>query len=164
MQKIFTAPRVFLVLIAVALLTSVVPATAVFTEVKVDLNGSVNRNGKTMPLEKAGRVFPGEVINWNIVVANHGNTSPSRIRAVGKIPAGTVFIPGSASGDNLTSIKFSIDDARTFSERPMITVTGADGVKREQPAPVESYTDILFIFANLNAREVKNARYQTRVR
>ena len=129
--------------------------------VKVDLSGSVQRNGRTLSLEEAGGVAPGEDITWKVTVSNRGDAAASKVQAVGQIPQGTVYVAGSASGDAV-EIKYSLD-GRAFSERPVIRVVEG-GVVRERPAPPDSYIAVQFTFASVGTGEAKRAVYHTRVR
>lgn len=132
--------------------------------VKVALSGSVERNKEIVPVEKAGLVKSGEVLRWKLVSENSGNAGAADYKAVGQIPAGTVFVADSAQGDN-SAVTYSIDGGKTFSAQPMIEEKQADGSVRMIPAPVEMYTQVRFESEkNFNAGERLNAFYSVRVK
>ena len=68
-------------------------------EVKVILSGSVEREQKKLPLEKAATVNPGEILDWTIISENEGTGPAHDYKTVGHIPQGTVLVAGSASAD-----------------------------------------------------------------
>lgn len=79
---------------------------------------------------------PGETIRYRIAATNKGDRPALRLVPVGKIPVGTSYEVGSASG-----AEFSINGGKTWSARPMITVhtPAGDVVKAADPA---TYTSV----------------------
>src|SRR5438067_13179965 len=69
--------------------------------VTVALEGSVMRDGHSVSTDNL-QVRPGEVITWKMVVRNRGNRVMHNIQAEGEIPRGTIFVPASAHGDQIT--------------------------------------------------------------
>src|SRR5687768_12519077 len=76
--------------------------------VKVVPSGTVEREDAHLPVEKAALVKSGEILNWTITSVNEGNAPASEYNTVGKIPAGTQFVAGSARADGSVSVTFSI--------------------------------------------------------
>lgn len=151
---------------ALMLAAAFTAATAVPADpkVKVGLAGSVERGGRAVALDEAGGVGPGEVLTWRMTITNPGPGFARNLRVRGHVSAGTAFVPGSAAGDTQPRVLYSVDGGRTFSERPTVWITGADGARREVAAPPGSYTDVEFHFDALAPNQTKSARYQTRVR
>jgi uncharacterized repeat protein (TIGR01451 family) len=132
--------------------------------VKVVLSGTVERNKQTLALDKVKEVKSGEVLHWNLVSENSGNAGADEYKAVGQIPAGTVFVADSAQAEN-SVVAYSIDGGKTFSQQPMIEEKQADGSVKQVPAPVSMYTQVRFDSQSpLKAGEKRNAAYSVRVK
>lgn len=140
-------------------------ATSAGPLVKVNLSGTVNRDGEKMSLEQAKVVKPQEVLHWTIASKNEGSSEAKDYKAVGKIPQGTVYLANSAQAEDSAVAKFSIDGGSNFSEKPMIEEKQADGSVKEVPAPVEMFTDVRFEWsAPIGSNEQRNASYEVRVK
>ena len=132
--------------------------------VKVMLSGAVERDNTQVPVEKAALVQSGEILNWTITSVNEGNAPANEYNAVGKVPAGTSFVAGSASADGSAAVAFSIDNGKSFSPKPMVDERQADGSVKKVPAPVSMYKQIRYSWtAPLNEGEKFNASYKVRV-
>jgi len=105
-------------------------------QVKVVLSGTVERDDTKVPVEKAALVKSGEILDWTITAVNEGNAPANEYNAVGKIPAGTQFVAGSASADGSAAVTFSIDNGKSFSSMPIVEEKQADGSVKKVAAPV----------------------------
>jgi uncharacterized repeat protein (TIGR01451 family) len=134
-------------------------------EVKVQLAGSVERAGERLSLEKVESVRPGDIIDWQIASSNDG-TAPARdYKAVGHIPAGTTFVPGSAAGENGSVVTYSIDGGKTYSTQPVVEERQPDGTVKRVPAPVSMYTEVRYEWSDALAAGGKlSASYKVRVK
>ena len=133
-------------------------------EVKVSLAGSVERDSKMMPLDKAAVVNPGEVLTWTVEAVNVGSAPALEYRAVTQIPKGTEYVKGSAVAEGATAV-YSIDGGKSFSPQPMIEQKQADGSLKLTPAPVSMYTSIRYEWASPLAQGAKvMAAYKVRVK
>jgi uncharacterized repeat protein (TIGR01451 family) len=95
------------------------------------------------PVEKA-QPKTGDAIQYDIVAANGGNSPALRLVPVGRIPAGTSYVDGSARGARAHA-EFSLDGGKTWSAVPTVRVRQADGstvVKKADPA---LYTAVRFV-------------------
>ena len=54
-------------------------------------------------------------MDWTITSVNEGNAPASEYKAVGKVPAGTQFVAGSAKADGAVVFTYSIDNGKSFS-------------------------------------------------
>jgi uncharacterized repeat protein (TIGR01451 family) len=134
-------------------------------EVKVQLSGSVTRDGKAVSLDKAESVKPGEVLDWQIVSSNEGTADAHDYKAVGHIPAGTAFVAGSAAAESGSSVTYSIDGGKTFSTQPVIEEKQADGSVKRVPAPSSMYTEVRYEWSDALAAGGKyTASYKVRVK
>lgn len=132
--------------------------------VKVVLSGTVERDDTKVPVEKAALVKSGEILDWTITSVNEGNAPASEYNAVGKIPASTQFVAGSASADGSAAVTFSIDNGKSFSSTPMVDERQADGSVKKVPAPVSMYNQIRYSWsAPLNEGDKLNASYKVRL-
>jgi uncharacterized repeat protein (TIGR01451 family) len=140
-------------------------AIAARPEVKVALSGSVLREEKRLPLEKAESVNPGEILDWTITSENDGNAPAHDYKTVGQIPKGTVLVVGSTTSDGSASVVYSIDNGKTFSAQPTIEEKQADGTVKIVPAPVSMYTQLRYEWADPLASGGKlQASYKVRVK
>lgn len=131
--------------------------------VKVMLAGAVERDDARVPVEQASLVKSGEVMDWTITSVNEGNAPANEYKAVGKIPAGTQFVAGSASATGAT-VTYSIDNGKTFSAAPTVAERQSDGTIKQVPAPVSMYHQIRYAWsAPLNQGEKVNATYKVRL-
>jgi uncharacterized repeat protein (TIGR01451 family) len=132
--------------------------------VKVMLSGTVERDNVNVPVETAALVKSGEVLNWTITSVNEGNAPASEYKAVGKVPAGTQFVAGSATAEGSAAVTYSIDNGKSFSAKPMVDERQADGSIKKVPAPVSMYNQIRYSWsAPLNEGEKLNATYKVRL-
>jgi uncharacterized repeat protein (TIGR01451 family) len=133
--------------------------------VKVVLSGLVEREGKRVPLDKAGLVNQGEILDWTITSNNEGDGVARNYRTVGQIPEGTVLINGSAKAEGNNRVVYSIDKGKSFSEQPTIEEKQADGSVKRVPAPVSMYTHISYEWTDeLAAGSKLSASYKVRVK
>jgi uncharacterized repeat protein (TIGR01451 family) len=134
-------------------------------EVKVVLSGTVLREEKRLPLEKAESVNPGEILDWTITSANDGNAPANNYQTVGQIPKGTVLVAGSTSADGSASVVYSIDNGKTFAAKPTIEEKQADGTVKVVPAPISMYTQLRYEWSDPLASGGKlQASYKVRVK
>jgi uncharacterized repeat protein (TIGR01451 family) len=139
-------------------------ATALRPEVKVQLSGSVERESKSVPLDKSIVVNPGEILDWTMTSENSGNAPALSYKTVSHIPRGTEFVTGSAKADGAQAV-FSIDGGKSFSAQPMIEEKQADGSVKRVPAPTSMYTEIRYEWADPLAQGSKvSASYKVRVK
>lgn len=134
-------------------------------DVKVQISGSVQRDAKAVPFEKAGAVKASELLDWNITSTNEGEGDAQNYRVVGQIPNGTSFVAGTARGEESPQITYSIDAGKTFSAQPMIDEKQADGSIKRVAAPAALYTQVMFEWVKpLVAHAKLNTTYRVRVK
>jgi hypothetical protein len=134
-------------------------------EVKVQLSGTVVREGKALSLDKVEAVKPGEILDWQIVSANEGAGAAHDYKAVGHIPAGTQLVAGSAAGEQGSTVTYSVDGGKTYSSQPIIEERQADGSIKKVPAPVSMYTEVRYEWSDALAAGGKlSASYRVRVK
>jgi uncharacterized repeat protein (TIGR01451 family) len=144
----------------------VVAAATLAPRINVSLSGTVLREGNQLPLEQAGKVYPREVITWDVTAANVGNAEARSINVVGDVSEGTAYLPGSAAGEGVVSVKYSVEhphENQTFSEQPMVSYMEG-GVERQRPARPDEYKAVRLTFDRLPAGATLKASYRTRVR
>jgi uncharacterized repeat protein (TIGR01451 family) len=134
-------------------------------EVKVELNGAVERGGQRLSLERAESVKPGEILEWRIVSSNEGSAPARDYKAVGHIPAGTSFVAGSAAAESGSNVTYSIDGGQTYSAQPVVEEKQADGSLKQVAAPVSMYTEVRYEWSDALAAGGKlSASYRVRVK
>ncbi len=134
--------------------------------IRLVLAAAIERNNQAIPVEMAGSVSPGEVVNFTLNSVNEGSAPAREYRAVGQIPPGTTFVAGSAaSGDTAIQVRYSIDGGQEFSSIPTIDDKQTDGSIKKVDAPVSMYTQVRFEWADALAPGGKlTASYQVRVK
>ena len=134
-------------------------------DVKISLLGTVTRENKPVEVEKAGNLNPGEVLNWTIISMNAGNAPAQNYKTIGEIPTGTAYVASSAKAEGNVNIVYSIDDGKTFNEKPMIDQKQPDGSTKKVAAPVSMYTQIRYEWSDLLSEGKQfSASYKVRVK
>lgn len=134
-------------------------------DVRIQISGTVERNGQNFPVEEVKAVTAGEMLDWKVNSVNKGNAAAENYQVIGQIPAGTSFVAGSARGSETGRVTFSIDDGKSFSERPVIDEQQADGTVKKVAAPASMYTQLKFeLKASLAADENFEAAYRVSVK
>ena len=120
-------------------------------KVKVQISGTVERDGRNISVEKVEMVKSGENFDWSIDSTNGGSASARNYRVVGQIPAGTVFVQGTAKSRDAAQVTFSIDNGKSFSAEPMIDEKQPDGSTKKVAAPVSMFTQLKFLNGRKNS-------------
>ena len=85
---------------------------------------------------------PGDILRYTVTYRNEGSSPAVGARIIDPIPAGTVYVKGSASGTG-TDIRFSIDGGTTWQSPPVMhVIIKSDGSEKKEPAPPELFTHI----------------------
>jgi uncharacterized repeat protein (TIGR01451 family) len=103
----------------------------------------VTENGKKVKKKvEAKDVFPGEEVIYTLHYANSGTEAATSVVLSDPIPAGTSFIPGSAS--EVGDLSFSIDQGKSYKKPSLLSyeVATGDGKKQKRVASPEEYTHI----------------------
>jgi uncharacterized repeat protein (TIGR01451 family) len=118
------------------------------------------------PLQGKATVQPGDVIRYTVQGENSSDRPVRSLAFTQPIPQGTVYALNSATvGQNAGArITYSIDNGKTFVEKPMVQVKLPDGKVEMRPAPAEAYTHIRWNFGSaVNPKSMMSASYQVRV-
>jgi len=154
-------------LVAMALTTGLQAASG--PEVRVRLSGSIQERPNSgvawVTLKNGAQVAPGERILYRLDLTNDGGQEARNPVALGPVPAGTAFVPGTASTAPDLKVDYSIDGGKTFFEKPTIVVTGKDGRRQIMPAPADRYTTVRWTWGTpLAAGATASVSYQVQVR
>lgn len=133
-------------LAALALLAAPLSAWAqpkVAISIKAEKEVTVTVKGKQVKKKIAAKGFlPGEEIIYTLSYHNSGTEPATDVLITDPIPAGTSYIPGSASeADKAT---YSINNGKSYSKPTLLTyeIKTADGKVQKKVAAPEEYTDI----------------------
>ena len=124
-------------------------ATAAFArpDVVLHLSGATvektSSGEKVTPLVPDQKLKTGEVVRWTITGTNKGSDPALHFTPSDKIPAGTAYIAGSASTAG-GRVEFSLDEGKTWSSKPTVTVQTATGPV-QKPADPSTFTNIRWI-------------------
>ena len=134
-------------------------------EIKVELAAVVERDAALVPVEKAKLVNQGETLDWTITSENSGRAPALDYKAVGRIPAGTSFVAGSAKAEGQAKVVYSLDGGKSFAATPTIPEKQADGSIKQVIAPVSMYTNVRCEWADPLAPGGRvSASYKVRVK
>jgi uncharacterized repeat protein (TIGR01451 family) len=118
-----------------------VTTTLTASKVTTDASGSER-------LVPADKVTAGDIMQYTVTVTNNSATPVTNIAPVLPIPAGTVYVMGSARP---TAVLASTD-GKTYEKVPLLhAVKQADGSVKQLRVPVEQYRDLRWQFASLDA-------------
>jgi uncharacterized repeat protein (TIGR01451 family) len=115
------------------------------------------------PVEKT-ELKPGDKVRWDIVARNGGDSAAQRLVLVEKIPTGTAYVDGSATGTKAHA-EFSLDGGKTWSASPMVTVKDAEGKTVVKKADPSTYTALRFVAETTLGAQTSTAYvYEVRVK
>ncbi|MGC1306192.1 MAG: hypothetical protein WA885_03100 [Phormidesmis sp.] len=116
-------------------------------------------------LEGNATVQPGDTLRYVVASENESEMSAENLKVVQPIAPEMTYVLGSAKGNEMAAITYSIDAGETFVAEPMIEVTLADGTTEMQPAPAEAYTHVKWDFSKaLDATESVSVSYEATVK
>jgi uncharacterized repeat protein (TIGR01451 family) len=103
---------------------------------------TVNEDG-TEKIVPADQTEPGQVMEFQIVFTNSGESDVSGIKVVDPIPEFTKFIGDSHGSDVPAMFEVSIDGGVTFEAEPIVrTEVQADGSEKEVVIAPDQYTHL----------------------
>jgi uncharacterized repeat protein (TIGR01451 family) len=130
-----------LLLVPIVLLFSVQVFAEALISVSMKAEKEVTVN-KVIKRVAADKVNPGDVIFYTINYVNSGDKEATNSFLDDPIPKGSVYIPGSAFGDN-AEITFSIDGGKTFKKPSLLTYeVKVNGKMEKKTASPEQYTHV----------------------
>jgi uncharacterized repeat protein (TIGR01451 family) len=133
--------------------------------VKVELAAVVERDNGAVPVDQVKEVKQGETLDWTITSQNSGQAAAVDYKAMGRIPAGTSFVAGSAKVDGAARVAYSLDGGKSFATSPTIEEKQADGSIKKVAAPVSMYTNVRYEWADPLAPGGRvSASYKVRVK
>lgn len=110
-------------------------------------------------------VKPGNVLRYVVTGKNNSNAAVRNLVVTQPIPKQTTYVLNSvAVNNNKAKVTYSIDNGKSFVEKPTVQVKLANGIET-RPAPAELYTHVRWKFEQpINPAIPVNASYQVRVR
>ncbi len=133
---------------------------AVDRQIQTTTNGKPTTQWQALDAKQAA-VVPGNVLRYRLNASNVGNRVAKNFVITQPIPARTVFIGSSVSLSDkaAANVSYSVDQGKSFSAQPTITVKG-----QVQPAPTSAYTHLRIQLNNAIAPQSSiAAQYQVRV-
>jgi len=136
--------------------------------VSLKLTGAIvakSADGQTTktPIDKA-QPKSGDEIEYDIVATNGGDSPALRFSSMGRVPAGTAYIDGSAKAARAHA-EFSLDGGKTWSAAPMVRVRNPDGTTALKKADPSLYTAVRFITdGSIGAHASTSYTYEVRVK
>ena len=142
----------FTLLVAFSLLTAAAwAAPDVEIKIKAEKEKIVTKDGQKVRKMVAAKSFtPGETIHYTILYRNKGNEAASNAVIDDPIPAGTIYIPDSATGEG-ADISFSIDGGKTYKKATLLfyELEKEPGKKERRVASPEQYTHVRWTVASI---------------
>jgi uncharacterized repeat protein (TIGR01451 family) len=160
--------RISSTLIAVMLVALPLAAWAqpkIAITVKAQKEVTVTVQGKQVKkLIAAKGVQPGEEIIYTLSYLNSGSEAARDVIISDPIPAGTAFLPGSASDSG--DLAFSIDNGKSYKKPTLLTYEqkGGDGKAQKRVATPEDYTDIRWTIPSVPAGGKGSVNFKVKVK
>ena len=113
----------------------------------------------------ADTIDSGDVIFYTLIYVNSGNEAATNAVLNDPIPKGTVYVAGSAIGDN-ADITFSIDNGKTFKKPSLLTyeIKQPNGKVEKKAASPEQYTDIRWTITKVPAGGKGKVEFKVKVK
>ncbi|HVA27567.1 MAG TPA: hypothetical protein VNF68_05275 [Candidatus Baltobacteraceae bacterium] len=116
---------------------------------------------KVEAVPKAG-AKRGQVLRYTIIAKNTGAAPAFDLAPLGKVPANTVFVAGSAAPR--TAVEYSLD-GHAFSPKPMKKIVAANGKVTYVPADPATYVAVQWHNAHpLKAHATQLFSYEVRIK
>jgi uncharacterized repeat protein (TIGR01451 family) len=133
--------------------------------IKAEREVMVKEKGKDVRKKVPAKgVKPGEEIVYTISYVNSGNEAATDVVLTDPIPAGTAFIPGSATeaGD----LTFSIDKGKSYKKPTLLTyeIKTSSGTAQKRVASPEEYTDIRWTIPSVAAGGKGSVHFRVKVK
>lgn len=157
-----------IIVVAITLLALPLAAWAqpkVSISIKSEKEVVVTEQGKKIKKKIAAKdIIPGEEIIYTLSYSNTGNEAATSVAISDPIPAGTAFIPGSAS--DAGDLTFSIDKGKSFKKPTLLTyeLKSGEGKKERRVASPEEYTDIRWIIPSIPAGGKGSVSFRVKVK
>jgi len=156
----------FTLLIAVFLLSAAAwAAPDVEIRIKTEKEKVVTKDGQKVKKMVAAKNFtPGEIIHYTVLYRNKGNEDATKAVINDPIPAGCIYIPGSATETG--ELSFSIDGGKTYKKPALLTyeVKAASGGMEKRTASPEEYTNIRWVIDRIPAGTNGKVSFQVKVK
>jgi uncharacterized repeat protein (TIGR01451 family) len=133
--------------------------------IKAEKEVSVTIKGKQTKKKIAAKgVQPGEEIIYTLSYVNSGTEAAKDVNISDPIPAGTAYIPGSAS--EVGDLAFSIDKGKSYKKPTLLTYEskGGDGQMQKRVASPEDYTDIRWRIPSVPAGGKGSVNFKVKVK
>lgn len=116
-----------------------------------------------------GNVFvqPGDVIRYTVIGENNSDRPVTNLAFTQPIPKQTTYILNSATvgQNNGAKIVYSINNGKSFVEKPTVQVKLPNGKVETRLAPAELYSYVRWNFGtSINPKTAVNGTYQVKVR
>ena len=160
-------PRKFLMSILAAVLllpAAALAAPQVELAITAEKEVTVTEDGQTVVKRApAAETAPGETVIFTIAYANTGDEAATNVVLNDPIPAGTAYVPGSATEKG--EVTFSIDGGETYKKPSLLTyeVTNPDGTKEKRTASPEQYTHVRWQIPEIPAGEKGEVSFRVKV-
>jgi uncharacterized repeat protein (TIGR01451 family) len=150
-------------LVALPLAASAQPKVEI--SIKAEKEVTVTAKGKQVKRRiPAKGIEPGEELIYTLNYANVGTEPAKDVVISDPIPAGTAYLPGSAT--EIGELSFSIDKGKSFNKPTLLSyeVKGKDGKVQKRVATPEDYTDIRWTIPAIPAGDKGSVNFKVKVK
>lgn len=154
------------VIMALLLIPAVLlAANSVDIKIKAEKITTVIKNGKKIQKAVPYKKFqPGDTILYTITYTNNGNETATNAVIDDPIPAGTAYLPESATGEG-ADVTYSIDKGKTFNKPTLLTYqVETRGKKEQKVATPDQYTNIRWTIPTLNSKQSGKVSFKVSVK
>lgn len=116
-------------------------------------------------LTSTDQIKPGQIFQYSLDYKNISDKTLTEVNILGPIPAGTMYLGGTASVSANARPEFSIDNGDSFQAEPVkYKVKQADGSEKEAVATPDMYTHIRWSVGAMTAQQQLILTYRVQVR
>ena len=123
----------------------------------------ITKNGKkAIKWLKPTKVIPKDTIKYVNTIVNNSNKALENVRIVNKIDKNVDYIPNSASSKVNFSVRYSVDNAKSFHPAKELFIVDKKGKKRS--AQAKDYNAIEFVIPKVLPHSKINLSYQVKIK
>lgn len=133
--------------------------------IKAQKEVTVKINGKEAKRKIAAKgVKPGDELIYTLTYVNSGTDAAKDVVISDPIPAGTAYVPGSAS--EVGDLTFSIDQGKSYKKATLLTyeIKSGDGSMQKRAASPDDYTDIRWTVREIPAGGKGSVNFKVKVK
>lgn len=103
----------------------------------------IKEEGEEKVIKDTSDIGPGSVLEYKMKYRNVGDAPAYNPALVNQIPKEAIYLKGSEQSETEFEIKFSADNGKTYSKKPMRKIKNKEGeIVTKKPIPPKEFTHI----------------------